>query len=127
VNILIGGKMRFLFIPLFALALCGCETPFKKAVWTPAEVREWHERWSSPATVQRGIGYQGSDDVFHYFIARPIDSWVSIKIRREELHLEDERPRQQTSAASMGIHYMVDPGESFRKREPIQQPQQQRP
>lgn len=107
-----------LVLLVVALAVPSC----KEEVWTPAEAKEWYERWSLPSTVQRGLGYQGSDAVYHYFIARPIDDWVFIKIRREDLRIDDERPRQQVSSASMGVYYSVDPSDGFRKKAPNQPP-----
>lgn len=108
-----------LFLLVASLTVTGC----KKEIWTPAEVQGWYERWSLPSTTQRGLGYLGSDAEFHYFIARPIDSYVFIKIRRAELRIDDERPMQQTSAALMGVYYSVDPSDGFRKKAPNQSPQ----
>ena len=58
--------------------------------WTKKEVIEWHERFGSME--RGGLGYQGSDEEHHHFIARPVDSWVFIKVKRDELKMDDERP-----------------------------------
>jgi hypothetical protein len=113
-------RLAFFFV---ALAASGCVGPFKKSVWSPAEVAKWYERWSHPSTVHRGIGYQGSDEAFHYFIARPIDYFVFIRIPRGQLQLEDTRPREQVSSSMLGVHYWVDPLDNFRKKQPNQTPE----
>lgn len=115
-------KLR-LTILFLAVALSGCVGAFKKTVWSPVEVAEWYERWSLPSTVHRGIGYQGTDEEFHYFIARPIDYFVFIRIPRGQLRLEDVRPRQQVSSASLGVYYWIDPRDWFRKEELNQTPE----
>jgi hypothetical protein len=112
-----------LTIAIWALAASGCVGPFKKSVWSPEEVTAWYEQWSHPSTIHRGIGYQGSDEAFHYFIARPIDYFVFIRVPRDQLQLEDAQPRQQVSSASLGVHYWVDPLDGFRKKGPNQPPQ----
>jgi hypothetical protein len=108
---------------LFTLLLvcAGCVGPFKnKTVWSPEEVRDWYQRASLPSTIHRGIGYQGTDESFHYFIARPIDFFVFIKVPREQLQIEDVKLHHQSSSAGLGIHYWVDPVHGFKKKEPNQ-------
>ena len=106
-----------LSILVLLLATVGCVGPSKKAILSPSEVAEWYERWSLPSTINRGIGYQGSDEAFHYFIARPIDYFVFIQVPRDQLKLEDVRPKQQASSSGLGVHYWVDPLHDFRKKE----------
>ncbi|ATC62996.1 hypothetical protein CMV30_02990 [Nibricoccus aquaticus] len=110
-----------LLLLILLLVGAGCVGPFKKkAAWSPAEVTEWYQGTSIPATIHRGIGYQGTDESFHYFIARPIDFFVFIKIPRAQLQIEDVQPRQQSSSAGLGVYYWVDPLQGFRKKEPNQ-------
>lgn len=116
-------KLRVSFIFIAAVLISGCVGPFgRKTVWTPAEVAEWYGQWSLRPTVDRGIGYQGSDEAFHHFIARPIDYFVFIKVPRAQMQISDLRPKQQTSSDGLGIYYWVDPLNAFRKKEPDEAP-----
>ena len=86
----------------------------RKTEWTKKEVIEWHERFGSRE--RGGLGYQGSDEQHHHFIARAVDSWVFIKVKRDELKMDDERPFSRASSAPLA-HYAVDPARDFQKVE----------
>lgn len=66
--------------------------------------------------VRGGLGYRGSDTQRHHFIARVMDDWAFIQIKKEELKLDDERPFARTSSAPL-TYYDVDPSRDFQKIE----------
>jgi hypothetical protein len=89
-----------------ALLLAGCT----KKTWTKAELIDWYVRFGDR---KPKIGYAGSDADYHYFAARPIDSWVSPRVARSEITI-----RQERSHASLGRRfwfYVVDPTLDFAK------------
>lgn len=99
-------------IRLGALLLAlGCVSA---CVGTPLDrqaAADWYSRYS--AMVQ-WVGYQGSDRQFHYYIARVMDDWNWIRIRREELRVDDERPYSTRSSGPL-YYYLVDVGQDYRK------------
>lgn len=99
-------------------------TSCRKTEWTKQEVIEWYAEYHS--LIRGGLGYQGSDQRWHYFIARVFDEWVFIQMKKEELKLEDERPASSTSNASLA-YYAVDPSRNFRKIEEESQDRQDGP
>lgn len=64
----------------------------------------------------RWVGYQGSDQQYHYFIARVMDDWAFIRINKDELTVPDGRPYLGTSS-SQRYYYLVDPSQAYRKVE----------
>jgi hypothetical protein len=103
---------------LLTLVLMGCAGPFelRKTTWTVAEVQEWYSRYqvNQPPPWNRGITYQGSDKMWHHFIARvqTVDNWAVIKIPRDAIHLEEEFA--YTTLSSGGARsYRVDPNRNF--------------
>ena len=74
---------------------------------------DWYSRYSS---MVRWVGYQGSDQQFHYYIARVMDDWAFIQIPKSELTVTDERPYSTASSAPQ-YHYLVDPQQDYRKVE----------
>lgn len=104
---------------LLTLAAClflhGCISAegWKKSVWTKRELVDWYEKYERPKPRPSAFGYQGSDERYHYFITRPIDSFLMLKIPRTELTIPDERPRSRLGKQL--YFYRVDPGKDFRK------------
>ena len=74
------------------------------------EVVEWHGNFRDPPRFM----YRGSDEQWHYFITRPVDSFVQMQIDKKELTIPDERP---LSAKMYFGYYPVDPSNGFRKIE----------
>ena len=75
------------------------------------EVAEWYPRYAS---FVRWVGYQGSDQQSHRFIARVMDGWKFIQIPREELSVADERPYSTASSAPL-YYYLVDPTRDYQR------------
>ena len=64
----------------------------------------------------RWVGYQGSDQQFHHYIARVMDGWNFIQIRKHELTVADERSYSTASGAPL-YYYLVDPSRDYGKVE----------
>lgn len=90
----------------------GSLTSFGATGWTKQEVIDWYSEYRS--LVRGGLGYRGSDEQWHYFIARVLDEWVFIQVSKDELELADERPYSSASSAPLA-YYAVDPSRNFQK------------
>jgi len=77
------------------------------------EAAEWYARYAS---MVQWVGYRGSDQQFHHFVARVMDDWNFIQIRKDELRVDDERPYSTASNAPL-YYYLVDPSRGYRKVE----------
>ena len=105
--------MRSLYVTVVVglvgvVVLTGC----RKSEWTKKEVVDWYESYK--LGIRGGLGYKGSDQRHHHFIARSMDTWVFIKIKREDLTLSDERQLSRVSYDPTA-HYAVDPSRGFEK------------
>jgi len=94
------------FLALVSLSV----TASSRETWSRTEVIEWYTRFGAN---KPKFGYCGSDTTYHYFISRPIDSFVSPWIARSELVVADERPRLATGRRMH--YYFVDPEKDFQK------------
>lgn len=100
-------RLVTLMMALACIPACS-RTPMNKQ-----EAADWYSRYSSSV---RWVGYQGSDAQFHHYIARVMDDWAFIQIRKAELTVADERPYSTASSAPQ-YHYLVDPKRDYRKIE----------
>jgi hypothetical protein len=96
---------------LVFLATVGALTSCSTAPLNKQEAAEWYNKYHS---MVRWVGYQGSDQRFHYFIARVMDEWSFIQIGRGELDVADERPFSRASNGPL-YYYLVDPSQNYRK------------
>lgn len=105
---------RLLLIAVCAL-LSGCLSPegWKKSQWTKTELVEWYTEYEPTTPGLSKFGYAGSDANYHYFITRPIDSFLIPKVPRGELTIQDERKRSDLGKRL--YFYEVDPKQNFRK------------
>lgn len=97
-------------ILLLLFGVAGCST----APMDKQEAAEWYASYHSAV---RWIGYQGSDRQYHYFIARVMDDWAFIRVKKSELAVADERPYRETLSSQL-YYYLVDPSRDYRKVEP---------
>jgi hypothetical protein len=95
---------------LLLVSVSGCST-------TPMNKQEAAEWYGSYHSMVRWVGYQGSDHQFHFFIARVMDDWAFIRIKKGELTVPDERPYRGTSSSQL-YYYLVDASRDYRKVEP---------
>jgi len=109
------GIMRpFQAIRLFALLLAlGCIPACRTTPLNKQEAADWYSRYSS---MVRWVGYQGSDQQFHHYVARVMVDWAFIQIKKDELTVADERPFSTASGAPL-YHYLVDPGRDYKRTE----------
>ena len=96
--------------------ISGCISPegFRKRTWSKAELVNWYAEYRPTNDRLKYFGYRGSDEKYHYFITRPIDSFFMPRVPRTELQLSDVRPLSRRSGGPM-YHYVVDPRHDFRK------------
>jgi hypothetical protein len=93
----------------------GCLSPEgrPKEVWTKDELVSWHREHTQTNPNLKKFGYAGSDDNYHYFITRPVDSFLLPRIPRKDLKIVDERPRAELKKQL--YFYLVDPQRNFRR------------
>lgn len=90
-----------------------CAALFSRPALDKREAVAWYAKYSS---MVRWVGYQGSDQEHHFYIARVMDTWTFIQIRKDELTVADERPRSRASSGPL-YHYLVDPKQDYKKVE----------
>lgn len=83
---------------------------------TPLDKRAAADWYARNASMVRWVGYQGSDQHFHHYIARVMDDWTFIQIKKDELAEVDEHPYSTASSAPL-YYYLVDPSRDYRKVE----------
>ena len=93
--------------------LTGCIVSHADSLWTREAVVSWYAQHHKQIGF---VGYQGSDQTRHHFIARYMDDWVFIVIKKEELRLNDERPFSRAWSAQL-YYYLVDPSRYFEVEE----------
>lgn len=105
-----------LTLPPIALLLSSCISPegYKKSVWHKQELLDWYNKNEPANSNLQKFGYAGSDEAYHHFITRPIDSFLQVKIPRNELTIADERPHSSLTSHQL-YFYLVDPRQNFRK------------
>jgi len=100
-------RLVVLLLVLGSIPACRT-TPLNKQ-----EAADWYARYAS---MVRWVGYQGSDQQVHHYIARVMDDWNFIQIRKDELTVADEHPYSTVSSAPL-YYYLVDPSREYRKVE----------
>lgn len=100
--------------------LSACPLPWKDDLWTAKEVQEWHATWgaATESKPESPLFYRGSDAEHHYFSCRPIDSWVLMKVSREQIEIDDEQPYVGSGPFRSGPfpgYYTVDPSDGFKR------------
>jgi len=96
-----------IFTCFSTLGSCG------KRKWSKQEVDDWYAKYG---TMVRWVGYQGSDEQSHFFIARVMDDWAFIQIDKGELQVQDLRVHSKCSSGQL-YYYLVDPTRDFKKME----------
>ena len=107
--------MKFLVASIFAVyLLVGCQSG---GHWTANELRDWYVKLEqSDPRFLTPLYYRGTDQYFHYFLCRSMDTWVPVKVSKEEIDIEDIRPYESVSQAEyFPGYYTVDPEQGFKK------------
>jgi hypothetical protein len=99
---------------ILLLTLSGCQTG---GLWTAGELKDWYVRRSEPEPrFLSPLYYRGTDERFHHFIYRTMDTWVPVKVRKEEIGMKDEKPHQRiSSSTTFPGYYSVDPAKGFER------------
>jgi hypothetical protein len=104
--------MKPILLIIIAVSLMtGCGGP-----WTMSktELQRWYREDLSQYSGAGKMGYIGSDQEFHYFIARPVDDFVHIRVPKYELRMKEEHARSELGNSRM-YFYLVNPEQGFRK------------
>jgi hypothetical protein len=111
------GIMRALHVIrlVMLLVVLACIPACRRTPMNKQEAADWNARYSDGV---RWVGYQGTDQQFHHYIARVMDDWAFIQIRTNESSIPaaDQRPYSTASSAPQ-YHYLVDPKRDYRKVE----------
>jgi|GEM_PF-2379536 len=105
--------LPFLLLPC-TLFFSACQTG---GTWTADELAQWHQSVTEglPAHVSP-LWYQGSDERYHHFLCRSMDSWVPVSVPIEQITMDDLKDYQGTSSsAPFPGYYKVDPQNGFSK------------
>jgi hypothetical protein len=107
------NKTIILFI-LLLVFVAGC---YNNRVWENREFVEWYgEYWHSDNNQNiRDLYYRGTDSNYHYFIMHTIDSWLSVRIAKNEIKLIEEKPYKAVSSDPFPGYYIVDPMNGFKR------------
>jgi len=99
----------------------GCSSNDKE--WDKQEFIIWYSTYWADAKVPptMGLRYRGTDDEHHHFIMRPTDSFMFIRIKKEELPNIDVQPVPESSSENFYGYYEVDPLNNFKKIERVQE------
>ncbi len=97
------------------LALLGTHCGCTERVWSRAEFETWYADQRPYYSNLERVRYRGSDAESHYFLLRPVDSFVTARIPRKEITIKDERPYTGGSFAALG-YYDVDVLHGYAKK-----------
>ncbi len=102
--------IKSLFVILFAITILGCQ----KTDWTAQEIKDWYAKYSKTnPQLYSPLYYKGSDDNYHYFTCRAIDTWVFMRVDIKEIKIINVKPYANTSSAPVRGYYAVDPLNEF--------------
>ena len=104
------GLVSMALLALIGVSLAGCSSK-------PLNNEQATRFFADWGKAVRWVGYQGSDQQYHYFIARVMDSWRFIQIEKSKLTVAEEWPNSKASSAPL-YHYIVDPHNNYKKIEP---------
>ncbi len=95
---------RLLAITAVMLALFLSKCGSSEGLWSRAEFEAWYaENLPNYYNLER-VRYRGSDASLHYFLIRPVDWFVIVRIPRTELTIADERPYAGGSSVALGYN-----------------------
>jgi len=102
-------SLRIVMLLAVLLSLSACST----APMNRQEAADWYTKNASELT---WVGYQGTDEDYHYFVGRMKDKWAFIRIRKGDLTVEDQRKFISTFRYPI-YYYQVDPSRDYVKIE----------
>jgi len=111
-KLLLKQFICFLTILFFITGCCN------NRVWKSNDFTDWYRKyWNNKNTrpFYRPLYYQGSSSKYHHFIMRTMDSFLLVKIDKNELKIQDEKPYRSGSSAKFPGYYIVDPMNGFKR------------
>ncbi|MBN1903959.1 MAG: hypothetical protein JW927_02575 [Deltaproteobacteria bacterium] len=109
-------KYTIILLILLPVFIASCSN---NRVWQNKEFVEWYGKyWQDNNNKNiRELYYQGTDSDYHHFIIHTVDSWLSVRIDRNEIKLIEEKPYKPDSSAPFPGYYIVDPMNGFKRIE----------
>ena len=95
---------------MFLMTGCGVRT------WTAQELTNWYTSNvdRSPAHYSP-LYYRGSNENYHYFIYRVFDSFVNVKVKRDEIEIDEVKPAIGIFGKPFPGYYSVDPNDNYNR------------
>ncbi len=81
-------------------------------VWSAQELSDWHARNAEGSPHYSPLYYTGTDDDYHHFKCRAMDTWVVVRVPRDQITIP-EVPASQDPGAVPRL-YAVDPANDYR-------------
>jgi len=101
-------NIKFVFLIVIAAFAINC-SHIKSS--TPSEVKVYFQKWIKGNPSGWGMMfYSGTDNEYHYFKCRPVDSWVFFKVKKQQINITDIRTKKES-----GHYYPIDPENGFLK------------
>lgn len=109
--------MKYLLVcivAIFIISGCGVNT------WTAQDLSDWYvSNKTRYPTFYNELYYRGSNKEYHYFICRVFDYYANMKVRRDEIDIDDVRPAIGVFGKPFPGYYAVDPNENYKRIENV--------
>jgi hypothetical protein len=109
----IQNNMKHLIIftlILFLLSGCGVQT------WTEQDLTAWYTgNKSKYPHFYSPLYYRGTDKHYHYFICRTFDIYANMRVKREEIEIDEVRPPIGVFGKPFPGYYPVDPNDNYNR------------
>ena len=112
--------MKNLILIGLVVIFAGCQTGGN---WTANELSEWYiGLQESDSHFFSPLYYRGTNEEYHFFICRSMDTWVPVKVVKDQINIADVRPYMEISQTKIFPgYYIVDPKHKFTKVTEINQ------
>ena len=109
-------KYTIILLILLSVFISGCSN---NRVWRNKEFIDWYGKyWQDDNNENiRELYYQGTNEKYHHFMMRTVDSYLSIRIDKSEINILEEKPYRADSSAPFPGYYIVDPMNGFKRIE----------
>ena len=108
-------RKYIILIVIFAALLSGC---YNNQVWDKNEFVDWYSEYNNAHDKNKkslAVYYDGSSSDHHHFIMRPFDSWLLVRINKNEIKIVEEIPHTSDSSAPFPGYYKVNPMDGFKR------------
>lgn len=102
------------------ILLVGACSLYGSPEWTAEDLQDWQREWAArPDSWHRLLYYTGSDTDLHFFRVRMFDSWIVVRVPRDQFEIAEERPRLElASNAPFPGYYALDPLDGWNRELP---------